>query len=252
MPAPVALQLYTLREAANDDFEGVVRLVAEMGYAGVEPAGFPGSSPEEAGRLFRSLDLDVPSAHLGIPVGEHKQYSIEAAQAIGTARIVSGVGPSDLDTMDKIKSVCDKFNEASASAGEFGMTFGIHNHWWEFLKVDGGYVYETMLDNLAPEVFFEVDVYWVQTGGPDPAAVVRQLGARAPILHIKDGPCTREGDMTAVGEGIVDISAVVEAGKDHTEWHIVELDRCATDMFDAVQKSIDYMVDNGLGTGTNL
>ncbi|SVD81570.1 uncharacterized protein METZ01_LOCUS434424, partial [marine metagenome] len=212
MPAPVALQLYTLREAANDDFEGVVRRVAEMGYAGVEPAGFPGSSPEEAGRLFRSLDLDVPSAHLGIPVGEHKQYSIEAAQAIGTARIVSGVGPSDLDTMDKIKSVCDRFNEASASAGEYGMTFGIHNHWWEFLKVDGGYVYETMLDNLVPEVFFEVDVYWVQTGGPDPAAVVRQLGARAPILHIKDGPCTREGDMTAVGEGIVDISAVVEAG----------------------------------------
>ena len=249
MPAPVALQLYTLREAANDNFEQVVRQVADMGYAGVEPAGFPGTSPEEAGKLFKSLDLDVPSAHLGIPIGEHKQYSIEAAQAIGAPRIISGVGPSDLDTTDKIKGVCENFNEAGASAGEYGLTFGIHNHWWEFLKVDGSYVYETMLDHLDPAVFFEVDIYWVQTGGPDPAAVVRQLGARAPILHIKDGPCNREDDMTAVGEGNVDIPAVVEAGKEHTEWHIVELDRCETDMFEAVQKSLNYLVDNGLGTG---
>ena len=53
MPAPVALQLYTLRELAEKNYEQVVRTVAEIGYAGVEPAGFPGSSPEQAGKLFK-------------------------------------------------------------------------------------------------------------------------------------------------------------------------------------------------------
>ena len=53
MPAPVALQLYTLRELAEKNYEQVVRTVAEIGYAGVEPAGFPGSSPEQAGKIFK-------------------------------------------------------------------------------------------------------------------------------------------------------------------------------------------------------
>ncbi|MBT5876377.1 MAG: sugar phosphate isomerase/epimerase [Candidatus Latescibacteria bacterium] len=249
MPAPVALQLYSVREAAEKDFEGVVRRVADLGYAGVEPAGFPGSSPEAAGKLFQSLGLDVPSAHLSLPIGENKQLAIESAQALGTKRLIAGFGPDDMNTADKVKASCEKFNEASVSAGEHGFTFGIHNHWWEFLKVDGEHVYEIMLRHLEPAVFFELDVYWVQTGGPDPAAVVKQLGNRAPILHIKDGPCTRDGDMTAVGEGVVDIPAVIDAGAAHTEWHIVELDRCATDMFEAVEKSLNYLVSNGLGTG---
>lgn len=249
MPAPIALQLYTLREAMEHNFKKVIKQVAKMGYAGVEPAGFPGTTPEKAGKLFKQLGLEVPCAHLAAPVGEHRQYTLDAANALGTTRIVGGFGPDNFDTTDKIKASCDAFNEASAVAAENGMTFGIHNHWWEFLQVDDRYAYEIMLEHLAPEVFFEVDVYWVQTAGPDPAAAVRQLGARAPILHIKDGPCDKDLPMTAVGEGQVDIPGVIEAGKDHTEWLIIELDRCATDMVEAVEKSYTYLVENGLGQG---
>ena len=52
MPAPIALQLYTLREAAAADYEGTVRKVADIGYAGVEPAGFPGTTVEAGKKLF--------------------------------------------------------------------------------------------------------------------------------------------------------------------------------------------------------
>ena len=68
--------------------------------------------------------------------------------------------------------------------------------------------------------------------------MLRELGKRAPLLHIKDGPATMDGDMTAVGEGVIDLSAIAEASKDTAEWWIVELDRCATDMLQAVDKSL--------------
>ena len=93
------------------------------------------------------------------------------------------------------------------------MTFGMHNHWWEFLQVEGRYAYQVMLDWLDPDIFFEIDTYWVQTAGVDPAQVIRELGARVPILHIKDGPCVKCEPMTAVGDGVMDFHAVVKAGE---------------------------------------
>ena len=249
MSAPIALQLYTLREAMAEDFDGVVRKVADVGYVGVEPAGFPGTTPEAGARLFRELGLEVPSAHTPLPIGEKKQEVLDTMEALGSRRIVSGQGPDDFNTMDRIKAACDRFNEASAVAVEHGMTFGIHNHWWEFLQVEGRYVYQVMLEHLAPEVFFEVDTYWVKTAGVDPAAVVRELGVRAPLLHIKDGPCTKEAPMTAVGEGVVDFHSIVEAAGETAEWMIVELDRCATDMMEAVATSYTYLIEEGLARG---
>ena len=41
----------------------------------------------------------------------------------------------------------------------------------------------------------------------------------------------------AVGVGVIDVLAIVKAGEGHTEWLIVELDQCATDMLTTVAKS---------------
>ncbi|MCK5328239.1 MAG: sugar phosphate isomerase/epimerase, partial [Candidatus Latescibacteria bacterium] len=79
--------------------------------------------------------------------------------------------------------------------------------------------------------------------------VVRELGVRAPLLHIKDGPCTKEAPMTAVGEGVVDFRSIVEAAGETAEWMIVELDRCATDMMEAVATSYTYLIEEGLARG---
>ncbi|MFP6646982.1 MAG: sugar phosphate isomerase/epimerase [Candidatus Latescibacterota bacterium] len=243
MPAPIALQLYTLREAAATDYEGMVRKVADIGYVGVEPAGFPGTTVEAGKRLFDELGLEVCSAHLPLPVGDKQQESLDTAAALGIERVVAGLGPDDFSTRDQIKASCGKFDEASANCVERGFTFGIHNHWWEFIEVDGELVYKQMLEHLAPEVFFQVDAYWVQTAGPDPASVIAELGSRAPLIHMKDGPCTRKDDMQALGEGVTDFQSIIDAGGDDVDWWIVELDRCATDMVEAVEKSYAFLTE---------
>jgi sugar phosphate isomerase/epimerase len=250
MPQPIALQLYTLREDMAKDFAGTVRKVADLGYAGVETAGVYGGSPRDAAKLFTELGLTVCSAHLPLPLGEKQNEVLDTAAALDCKYIVPGGTPRDMKTVDAVKRACDQYNEASVIAQQHSRVIGVHNHWWEFEKVeDGRPIYEVMQAYLDPHVVFEVDVYWAQTAGYDPATLVRNLGGRAPLLHIKDGPCVRDQPMTALGEGVVDIEAVVKAGGDSTAWLIVELDACATDMITAVEKSYVYLIGKGLARG---
>jgi hypothetical protein len=47
----------------------------------------------------------------------------------------------------------------------------------------------------------------------------------------------------------MDFHSIVKAGEGATEWMIVELDECATDMMKAVEKSYRYLVGEGLALG---
>lgn len=250
MSAPIALQLYTVREALAKDFSGVVKKLAEMGYVGVETAGFPGTTPQAARKLFDDLGLVVSSAHTRLPVGDQKNEILEMVAALGCKRIVCAALPRDsYESLEKLKSACDLVNEAAANAAQQGYTLGMHNHWWEFEQVEGRYRYEVMLERLSPEVFFQLDTYWTKVAGFDPVEVIQSMGTRIPLLHIKDGPGVRGQPQVAAGEGVMDIPAIVKAGEGSTEWLIVELDECATNMLEAVEKSYSYLVGQGLARG---
>ena len=251
MTTPISLQLYTIRDLLAQDFEGTIRNVAEIGYIGVETANLFGSSPASAANLFRELGLAVSGAHSPLPLGDQKQQVIDTMEALDCKRlIVAWQPPEKYKSLDGIKSICDTLNEGAAVARSHGIQVGYHNHWFEYEPVENRIPVDVMLEHLDPDVFFEVDVYWVQTAGQNPAEVVRSLGSRAPLLHIKDGPCQIEAPMTALGEGVVDIPGIVGAGSGSTEWLVVELDRCATDMMEAVRKSYQYLIGKGLGRGT--
>jgi sugar phosphate isomerase/epimerase len=250
MAAPVALQLYSVRKVAETEgYLNTVKKVAAMGYAGVEPAGFPGSNAAEAAKLYTDLGLAVPSAHVPIPLGDKKNEVIDTMNTIGSKRAISGFGPKEFATLDLTKAACDKFNEAYENCQAAGLEFGIHNHWWEYQPVEGQMCYKVMLQHLNPAIFFEVDTYWVKTAGCNPADIVKEYGKRAPLLHIKDGPAVQKQPMTAVGDGVMDFPSIVSAGGGNIEWLVVELDECATDMMQAVEKSVKYLVQKGLGRG---
>jgi sugar phosphate isomerase/epimerase len=250
MPAPIALQLYTVRELLAKDFSGVVTQIAGMGYAGVETAGLYGASPSDARSLFDSLGLTVCSAHMPLPLGDKKNEVLDTLAALGCKYFALGGTPRDLRTADQVRRACDTFNAAQAVAAEHGLTFALHTHWWEFEKIeDGRTVFQALLDELDPRVQLELDVYWAQTAGADPAALVRALGRRTPLLHIKDGPCIVGQPMVAVGDGRLDFTAIVQASAETAQWLIVELDECAGDMLAAVRKSHQYLVGKGLARG---
>jgi sugar phosphate isomerase/epimerase len=250
MSAPIGLQLYTVREAMNQDFRLTIKRVAETGYIGVETAGFPGITPKEAAKLFNTLGLTVCGAHNPMPIGEKKNEVVEIMGILGNPPLIVPWQPPELfESMEGLKKLAGDLNAANEIGKENGFKLGYHNHHAEMHLLDGEPALLQLSKLVEPGIFFEIDTYWVKTGGIDPVKLIRILGPKAPYLHIKDGPCVRGEPMVAVGEGSMDFKPIIEAGEKFTEWLIVELDACATDMFDAAVKSYTYLTQKGLANG---
>jgi sugar phosphate isomerase/epimerase len=243
MTAPIALQLYSVREAAAKEYEKTVRKVAEMGYVGIEMASIAGVTTEKAARTFKEVGLTVTSVHGSAPVGEKKNEVLDMMAVLNCHTLVIPYQPKEgFTTRDGIRKICDFLNEAHQVAKSNQISLGYHNHWWEAeYKVDEKPAYQVMLEYLNKEIFFQVDTYWMQVGGLDTVDVVRNLAGRASMLHIKDGPGAKDQPMTAVGDGYMNWKSIFAAAGNIPEWLIVELDSCATDMLVAVEKSYNYL-----------
>ena len=72
---------------------------------------------------------------------------------------------------------------------------------------------------------------------------------RAPMAAAVRSAIVRALSMEALGTGAMDIGSLIAAGGSNTQWVIVELDRCDTDMEEAVEKSINYLIKEGYGHG---
>lgn len=245
--ARLGLQLYTVRDEVAADLPGSLRRAADAGFAGVETMGTYGMAPAELARVLDDHGLAWIGAFSGLP---ERDDELDALAAAGCHEIVLPFLADDGFTdAAAIARGAAQLSEAAAFAGEHGVTVGYHNHYWEFAPVDGVPALQRFLDACDPRVFAELDVYWAQVAGVDPVAFVTAIGARARRLHVKDGPA---GDASqphvAVGAGNVDVEAVLRAAS-FAEWHVVELDHCATDMFEAVEQSARYLLDLGLTRG---
>jgi sugar phosphate isomerase/epimerase len=251
----IGLQLYTVRKAIETDFEGTMRKVADIGFIGIESYALPaGLSLERAAKVFRDLDLKVLGMHIELPTGTVRDDTLHMADLYQCDRAVYHGWPEEkkYDTPEAIGHMVDVYNEASAFFAERGLRFGLHNHWWDFELHAGFYPFPFLLEQLDKKIFFEIDTYWAKTAGQDPAQVVKKFGARAPLLHIKDGPAIK-GEQSykqvPVGSGVMDFPAIAMAADGNTEWMIVEFDEYDGDMLEGVKKSYAYLTGNGLALG---
>lgn len=247
---PIALQLYSVREQAKEDLVGTLKAVADAGYVGVELAGLYDLAPTELRKMLDDLGLKVTSNHGATPNAENRNEILEMAEALGYSYHISGRGRDQFATEEECVESGRVFQAAAEALKGSGISYGIHNHWWEFSNEFNGRTGHEIALAEAPDIFAQVDTYWVKVGGKDPAEVISKLGPRVPLLHIKDGPLDREKSMTAVGDGKMDWKHVMSAvDEDALQCLIVELDRCDTDMIEAVTKSAKFLVDEGYGVG---
>ena len=90
MLRPLSVQLYSLRDYAKDDFVAVLKKVAEIGYKGVEPAGFWNLRPSELKKIVEDLGMKIYSSHSPWARGNNLGECMELADALGLKTIVCG------------------------------------------------------------------------------------------------------------------------------------------------------------------
>jgi sugar phosphate isomerase/epimerase len=248
---PISVQLYSLREEVAVDFPAVLARLGAKGFVGVELAGFGDLTPRQLADALERAGLQLSSAHVGYARPDEFAAALDDHRLLGCdTAVVPAMRAEGFEDLDAVRKTADRINRLVDAARERGMTLGYHNHWWELTRMpDDRPALLHLFEHLAPDVVAEVDIYWARVGGTDPADLVAALGSRAALLHVKDGPADEPpSPMVAVGDGAVDIAGVLAAAPD-ARWHVVELDRCATDMFDAVERSYDFLVGGGLSRG---
>jgi sugar phosphate isomerase/epimerase len=241
---PPALQLYTVRDQLAADRKGVLDQIAAFGYGAAEPFDIL-NDPAGLAADLAAAGLAVCSVHAN-PAGGQAGPVAAAARMLGADTvIVPYLPPARFADADGVRAVAAELNGIAARLAGQGLRLGYHNHDHEFAPLpDGTPALEALAAGLDPAVLLEVDTYWAAVAGQDVPALLGRLGERVGYLHVKDGPLTRDDPMTAVGAGRMPVAEILAAAP--AAWHVVELDRCATDMMTAIGDSLAWLAARGL------
>ncbi|WP_232663378.1 sugar phosphate isomerase/epimerase family protein [Pseudonocardia sp. TRM90224] len=238
----ISVQVYSVREAFTADPAATLQRLADIGFTNVEPYGFV-EHVDALEPALRAAGLAAPSGHNRL-LGRDREEIFDAAQRLGMTTVVEPMVPAEeWQTLDSIRRTAEALNEIAAAARPRNLRVGYHNHAWELASViDGVTALEHLVAALEPDVVLEVDTFWAAVGGQDPAALLRRLGDRARLIHIKDGPVTGEvkKDQVPLGEGEIAVDAVLDAAG-AAELGVVEFDEYAGDEFDGVARSLAYL-----------
>ncbi len=245
---PVGLQLYSIREDCARDLPRTLEAVAQMGYAGVEFAGYYGYGAQELRRLLDGVGLKCCGTHIGLDtlLGDELPRTVEFNQVLGNEYlIVPGLAEARRSSRAAWRDTAQVFNDVAERLQPYGMRTGYHNHWVEFQPMDGELPWDTFFGNTRHDVIMQLDIGNALHGGGDPIPYIARYPGRAITVHLKEHSAT---DPTAlIGEGDVPWQRVFDLcereGK--TEWYIVEQESYKYPPLEVVARCLDQLRDMG-------
>jgi sugar phosphate isomerase/epimerase len=251
----LAAQLYTLRNFAKTpaDIARTLKRVRQIGYQAVQISGFGPADPAEIAKMLDGEGLACCSTHVG-----WQRFASELDKLIDEHRLwrcahpAIGGMPLEYRNADGILKFAREATEVGKKLFAAGMDFSYHNHNFELAKAGGKTWLELLYENSdAKYVKAEIDTYWIQAGGGDPAAWIARYAGRMPILHLKDMVMSPDGKsqrFAEIGEGNLNWRTILPAAKAAgVEWYCVEQDDCyERDPFDSLKLSLENLHKMGL------
>jgi sugar phosphate isomerase/epimerase len=254
----IALQLYTVRDAAAADLAGTLKRVRDIGFEYVQWSGMPNRSAEEISAALEAAGLRAVSGHCDL---ESFERDFDTAVKFWRTIVMNSVAVGGMmgdcrDTLEGWLRGAKRLDAVGARLRSVGMRIAYHNHAFEFEKFPGDD--RAKLDILYQEtnpahLYAEFDTAWVYMGGADPAAYLRTYAGRCPIIHVKDVAALRDDGAVRfmpLGEGVLDWPEIFKAGRAAgVEWYVYEQDTCEGDVFDCVRISYEFLRSHGAHKG---
>jgi sugar phosphate isomerase/epimerase len=223
--APFGVQTYTFRRSFGIDPAKTLDTIKMMGFTEIEGGGGR-ITPEDFKKLCDERGISIPSTGAGYDQLVKSPDSVAwRAKKLGSKYVMCAWIPHDngVLTFENAKKAAEDFNKAGKFLKENGLILCYHAHGYEFQPYEDGTLLDYIFKNTNPDyVSFEMDIFWIQFGGGDPAALLKKYGNRWKLMHVKDmrkgikkdltGGTSTENDV-ALGTGEIDLPPILKEAK---------------------------------------
>jgi sugar phosphate isomerase/epimerase len=229
----LGLQLYSVRDAMRADPTGTLKKLGDAGFQHVEHASY--SNRKFYGIGIKELKVILDDNHLSMTSGhvtlsqkhwdaakndftDEWKYTIEDAAEVGQRYIISPGLDGDLTKdLDAFKRFLDVMNKCGELCKRSNLTFGYHNHDFEFTTMFGNKrLYDVMLENTdANWVAQQLDIGNMYPTGAMPIDYINKYPNRFELMHVKDQFKKDDGkyENTLLGKGILPLKDILRAAR---------------------------------------
>lgn len=185
----IAIQLFSVRDAAQADLPGTLQRLSEIGYKGVELAGTYGYSAHELKRMLEDAHLECVGSHISMSdlLGSRFDSVVEFNKLIGNRNlIVAGGLAYPLGSMGGNRFTAYFFTHLAKKAEDVGLRIGLHSHSGDFVDMGDGFTaWDHFFRETDPNVIAELDVGNCFDDHADPYLAIQRSAGRNGLIHIK-------------------------------------------------------------------
>jgi len=250
----IGVQLYSVKDELPKDFEGTLRKLSAIGYSSVESYGFTtddffGHTMKDLSNIVKGMGMTVSGSHIwwnatiNDPTEKEWDFWKKTAEIMksGDAKWAIQSSIPTVKTMDDLKRVVAYFNHAGEICKAGGVSFGFHNHYDEFVRIDGEVILDYLVKNTDPKlVSFQMDLGHVVNGGGDCLHYLRNYPGRFRLWHASDF-ISESRKYTEAGRGNVPYPALFELAKSSGLEHLIVEQETTDDIFTSLKIDFDYL-----------
>lgn len=222
---PIGVQLYSVRHELEEDFEGTLARLAEMGFEGVEFANYFGHSAEGLRSILDENGLKCCGTHIHLEdlQGDSFEETVAFSKTLENDYfIVRWIPEEKRSSREAFMQTVEEFNQVAERLAPHGMQVGYHNHDYIFETFDGDLMWDLLAENTRDNVILQLDTGHAAGIGQDPVELLKRHPGRTTTLHAKSYSSTKT--EAVIGEDELDWEQIIDAAEEvgGTEWHILE------------------------------
>jgi len=272
----LGLQLWSVGELLLKDQEKTLEQIAKLGFKHVELPML--TTVESIAKKLQEFGLSVTSRHFpfsfgsqdwsfyskyNMPIPENKTFEsvVEDTSKHGLKHLVMPfLFPEERGNVDHYKKVANKLNKMGEICQKAGIQLNYHNHSFEFKPIEDTLPWDILINETDESLIkFQIDVFFVYLMGIDPATLIKSMGSRVSMLHLKDmnlNLSNKEAFLSAqtkpvwelwdssvaLGKGLIDFKSILMAAKENNiENCYLEVEGSQANSIDVLKHSFDYI-----------
>lgn len=161
---------------------------------------------------------------------------------------VSGI-PERFQSYEGCLAFAKELNMIAERLEYVGKLLILHPRWQEFMKYDGKFALDILLENTTNNFQLELDVYHIIKAGYDPIFWIKKVKGRMDLIHFKDMTVTPNGEelLMPVGHGNTSWSTIFDAcSQSGVKYGFAEQETWQKDPFQYLKESYDFITTHGI------